>query len=78
MTTIRITYGPVRKKPKAGDEKVIKGVLHVRQQVKTSSGGYLVAHGKPVWEWVVAGSDNDRDFKPREWRKSRAGGAECQ
>lgn len=73
MTTSRIdsiTYsfhrGPVRKKPKAGDERFLKGrqVTQIRQQVMIGMHGGrmagLVSNGRPVWEWVDKGSDRDR------------------
>lgn len=59
--TIRTYSGPApRKKPQAGDEKVVKGVVMIRQQVHVAGYGWQVSNGKPVWEWVVKGSDDDR------------------
>lgn len=59
--TITVSSGPARKKPKAGDERYLKGrgVWQVRQQVK-HGGAYLVSSGRPVWEWVDKGSERDR------------------
>lgn len=53
--------GPApRKKPQAGDEKTLKdGTVMIRQQVHTGY-GWRVSNGKPVWEWVVKGSSEDR------------------
>lgn len=61
IDSMRITYraGQGRKKPKAGDEKVVKGVTYIRQQER-HGGAYVVSSGRPVWEWVVKGSDRDR------------------
>jgi hypothetical protein len=59
MTRIHITTGPKRRNPKAGDEKVVKGVTYIRQQVRTSQGYQVTDHG-PVWEWVEKGSERDR------------------
>lgn len=53
LVRIHISYAPARKKPKAGDEKIIKGVLHVRQQQYSNLyGAYVVSNGRPVYEWV--------------------------
>jgi hypothetical protein len=57
--TITYRNGPARKKPKAGDEKVVKGVTMIRQQARYN-GYYLVRNGRPVWEWVVKGGNEDR------------------
>ncbi|WP_421196668.1 hypothetical protein [Aeromonas enteropelogenes] len=62
MTRIHITRGPKRRKPKAGDEKVVKGITYIRQQVRTSHGYQVTDHG-PVWEWVEKGSDRDRAIR---------------
>ena len=57
--TIHLTTNKPRKIPKAGDEKTVKGVVYIRQQ-EIHSGAYVVSNGRPVWEWVVKGSDRDR------------------
>lgn len=63
---VRMYSGPApRKKPQAGDEKTVKGVVMIRQQVR-SSYGWHVSNGKPVWEWVVKGSEKDRRAKRQE------------
>lgn len=50
---IVISSGPRRRKPKAGDEKVVKGVTYVRRQVYSKIyGAYVVSNGRPVFEWV--------------------------
>lgn len=53
---IHISTGPARKKPKVGDEKVIKGALHVRERDRVRSGPYAGAllsnNGRPVYIWV--------------------------
>lgn len=65
-----ITYSsaPARKKPQAGDERVIGESIHIRQQkiVDDPLHGrcHLVSNGKPVWEWVKKGSPDDRRAKP--------------
>lgn len=71
---VTITTAPRRPKPKAGDEKVVKGVTMIRQQKRVPSGlphagAYLVSSGRPVWEWVEKGSEDDRTAK----RKAQEG-----
>ena len=43
-----------RRKPQAGDVKIVRGKRYVRQQVLYTGiwGGYAVRHGRPVYEWV--------------------------
>lgn len=66
ITRIRITSGPDRKAPKAGDERFLKGrgVTQIRQQSRTwmrhCYGAWIYRNGKPVWEWVDKGSSKDR------------------
>ena len=58
---VRVFSGmAARKKPKSGDEKTLKdGTVKIRQQVR--HGPYLVvSNGRPVYEWVVKGSADDR------------------
>lgn len=59
--TVRMYSGPApKKKPKAGDEKTLKdGTVMIRQQVHTGY-GWQVSNGRPVWQWVVKGSEDDR------------------
>lgn len=61
MITVRMYSGPAaRKKPKAGDEKTLKnGTVMIRQQVHTGW-GWQVSNGRPVYQWVVKGSEDDR------------------
>lgn len=58
VTSMTIYSGPARKKPKAGDTKMIRGVLHVRRQARVEfgphKGALIVSNSRPVWEWVVA------------------------
>lgn len=60
VTSIRYSTAPARKKPKAGDERYLKGrgVWQVRQQkiVNDPVYGYcrLVNSHGPVFEWVDA------------------------
>ncbi|MCY1296787.1 hypothetical protein D9M70_461970 [compost metagenome] len=65
---IHISTTPARKKPKAGDEKTVKGVTMIRQQARIPvglphAGAYIVSGGRPVWEWVVKGSESDRSTR---------------
>uniref|UniRef100_A0AAU6W1W2 Uncharacterized protein n=1 Tax=Pseudomonas phage Touem01 TaxID=3138548 RepID=A0AAU6W1W2_9VIRU len=66
ITRIRFNTSPIRKQPKAGDERFLKGrkVHQIRQQVRYWTGpyrgSYAVSNGRPVWEWVDKGSDRDR------------------
>ena len=64
ITSIHITCGPVRKKPKAGDEKFVKktGKTMIRQQ-QMSRGMMMVSGSRPMWEWVEKGSDRDRSAR---------------
>lgn len=58
---ITMSSGPVRPRPKAGDEKVVRGVTFIRQQEYSQTyGAYVVSNGRPVFEWVEKGSDRDR------------------
>lgn len=59
--TVRMYSGTApKKKPKAGDLKTLKdGTVMIRQQVHTGW-GWQVSNGRPVWQWVVKGSDDDR------------------
>ena len=72
VTSIRYFTAPVRKKPKAGDRRFLKGrqVWQVRQQriINDPLHGWchLVSSGGPVWEWVDEGSEQDRQH---QWRK---------
>lgn len=61
VITVRMYSGPApRKKPKAGDLKTLKdGTVMIRQQVHTGY-GWQVSNGRPVYEWVVKGSEDDR------------------
>ncbi len=64
IDSIRFSTASARKKPKAGDEKVVRGVTMIRQQQRMRlgphAGAYLVSNGRPVWEWVVKGGEDDR------------------
>lgn len=70
IDSIIITYGPARKKPKAGDERYLKGrgVWQVRQQRRVPqgmphAGAMIVSGSRPCWEWVDKGSERDRSAK---------------
>ena len=58
VTSISMTAGPTRKKPRAGDRKIIKGVEHIRipATVKTGPyrGSHIVSNGRACFEWVPA------------------------
>lgn len=64
IDSIRYSSSPVRKQPKAGDERYLKGrgVWQVRQQCRAGN-AYLVSNGRPVWEWVDKGSERDKTSK---------------
>jgi hypothetical protein len=53
-----------RPKPQAGDTKMVRGVLMIRQQERVSvgpySGAYVFSNGRPVYEWVAKGGPRDR------------------
>lgn len=56
-----ISSGPLRKKPRAGDEKVVKGVTFIRQQEYSKEyRAYVVSNGRPVFECVEKYNDKDR------------------
>lgn len=62
MISVKYLSGTARKMPKAGDEKVVKGVTYIRQQEYSKTyRAYVVSNGRPVYEWVVKGSDRDRN-----------------
>lgn len=66
ITSIRYSTAPVRKVPKAGDMRWLKGkkVWQVRQQEFSQiHRAYIVSNGRPVWEWVDRGSDRDREWR---------------
>lgn len=49
------------RKPQAGDEKTIRGIVHIRQQVYSKLyRAFVVSNGRPCWEWVVKGGEKDR------------------
>lgn len=63
ITSITFSSAPIRKVPKAGDERFLKGrgVWQIRQQEYSKFyRAWVVAHGRPVWEWVDKGSERDR------------------
>ena len=63
ITSIRYSSTPERKKPKAGDERFLKGrgVWQIRQQQYSKMySAWIVSNGRPVWEWVDKGSGRDR------------------
>lgn len=60
ITSMRFSSAKPRKQPRAGDEKTLKnGTVMIRQQVHTRF-GWQVSNGRPVYEWVVKGSEDDR------------------
>lgn len=72
ITSIRYSCTPVRKVPKAGDERFLKGrgVTQIRQQQYSEMyRAYVVSNGRPVWEWVDKGSDRDRTSEA--WSQAR-------
>lgn len=76
IDSIRFYTAPKRKKPQAGDEKVVKGVTMIRQQRRVPpglphAGAHLVSNGRPVWEWVVKDGPKDRR---RPFRKTPGDG----
>lgn len=65
IESITISFGKPRKPPRqAGDVRVRKGVREVCRQVYVSDRAYgvcgLVAHGRPVLEWVRWAGEDDR------------------
>lgn len=72
----KITYSMRRGSPprklKEGDEKYVKGVLMVRQQMRSFGMG-MVSNGRPVWEWVEHGGVNDRNKAYARYRTMRSG-----
>lgn len=70
--TIHIRRGSPPRKLKEGDEKYVKGVLMVRQQVRSFGMG-MVSNGRPVWEWVEHGSARDRNKADARYRTMRTG-----
>lgn len=72
ITSIKYSCAPERKKPKAGDERFLKGrgVWQIRQQCRCWTrgawGAWEVSNGRPVWEWVDKGGSRDRSAEG--WR----------
>lgn len=63
---ITITSAPARKKPRVGDKKLIKGVMHVRRPKMAYFGdqcvGFDCTGGRQRYEWVpVDKAVNDVD-----------------
>ena len=56
ITSMTFSTAPARPKPKAGDTKTIRGVLHVRKQSRVEVGPHrgalVMSYGRPVYEWV--------------------------
>lgn len=70
ITSIRYSTAPVRKVPKVGDIRFLKGrgVTQIRQQCRVGdglphAGASVVSNGRPVLEWVDRGSDRDRAWR---------------
>lgn len=51
---VRLICGPARRKPKAGDRKVIKGIEHVRVFRRASCGALVVSGSRQLYDWVPA------------------------
>jgi hypothetical protein len=69
IISIRITTGPARKQPKAGDMRYLKGrmVWQIREQRRVPSGmphagAGLVSNGRPLWKWVDRHSADDTQW----------------
>ncbi|KAA8563229.1 hypothetical protein FX985_03297 [Pseudomonas extremaustralis] len=63
VTSIRYSTAQTKPKPQAGDERFLKGrgVTQIRQQQYSKMyRAYVVSNGRPVWEWVDKGSEQDR------------------
>lgn len=63
VTSIRYSTAQAKTKPQAGDERFLKGrgVQQIRQQQYSKMyRTYMVSNGRPVWEWVDKGSEEDR------------------
>jgi len=62
LANMRKLIGHIRS---ARDEKVVKGVTYIRQRVRSQivEGALVVRDGRPVYEWVVKGSPEDRTTK---------------
>lgn len=47
-----------RRRPREGDTRTIRGVLHIRRWRRATfgpgAGSLVVANGRPVFEWVPA------------------------
>lgn len=72
----KITYttrrGSPPRKLKEGDEKFVRGVLMVRQQMYSFNRA-MVSNGRPVWEWVEWFSQRDRLRGRCRYRTFRGG-----
>lgn len=71
ITSIRYSTAQAKPKPLAGDERFQKGrgVQQIRQQQYSKAyRAYMVSNGRPVWEWVDQGSEQDRTSEA--WRQA--------
>ena len=72
VTSIRYSTAQAKPKPRAGDERFLKGrsVTQIRQQQYSKMyRAYMVSNGRPVWEWVDKGSERDRTSEA--WSEAR-------
>lgn len=72
ITSIRYSTSQAKPKPQAGDERFLKGrgVTQIRQQQYSKMyRAYMVSNGRPVWEWVDKGSEQDRTSEA--WSEAR-------
>ncbi|WP_312772764.1 hypothetical protein [Pseudomonas rhodesiae] len=72
VTSIRYSTAQTKPKPRAGDERFLKGrgVTQIRQQQYSQMyRAYMVSNGRPVWEWVDKGSEKDRTSEA--WLQAR-------
>lgn len=73
IDSIRYTSSKPRRKPQAGDVKFVKktGKTMIRQQQYSKFyGAWVVSNGRPVWEWVEKGSEEDRTSEA--WKAAQA------
>lgn len=62
-----VPLDPPNYRPWAGEERYIRGVLKIRQQVRGADGEWQVEDGQAKWEWVERNSPEDRLANGEPW-----------
>lgn len=62
-----VPLDPPNYRPWAGEERVFRGVLKIRQQMRDAAGEWMVEDGHAKWEWVIKGGPDDRLAQGEPW-----------